>query len=154
MRIYIIRTVGVTYLVEHSTLLRRMCYMHQHTLDGARFLCLALPCFDMSPGMFDCSYDTITININRCSPAKGSQYMDNTPERSGAAGSDQESQLSAMLSSPSAGGMRLAGNYAHRGSPGEFLCKPASQYSEPAILLEHSLVPGYHTLVLRILCVL
>lgn len=37
----------------------------------------------------------------------------------GAAGGDKDSQLSAMLSSPSAGGMRLAGNYAQRGSPGE-----------------------------------
>ncbi|CAM9148794.1 unnamed protein product [Ectocarpus fasciculatus] len=36
----------------------------------------------------------------------------------GAAGGDKDSQLSAMLSSPSAGGMRLAGNYAQRGSPG------------------------------------
>ncbi|CAM9854408.1 unnamed protein product [Ectocarpus sp. 8 AP-2014] len=43
---------------------------------------------------------------------------DSKQSAEGAAGGDKESQLSAMLSSPSAGGMRLAGNYAHRGSPG------------------------------------
>ena len=71
----------------------------------------------------------------RCPPAKGSQYMDNMPQRSGAAGTDQESQLSAMLSSPSAGGMRLAGNYAHRGSPGEFLFRNRP-YSEPTRIVQ------------------
>lgn len=52
------------------------------------------------------------------------QYMENISERSGAAGNDRESQSSAMLSSPSAGGMRFAGNYAQRGSPGEALHVP------------------------------
>ncbi|CAN0362462.1 unnamed protein product [Pylaiella littoralis] len=42
--------------------------------------------------------------------------MENISEE--AAAKNQDSQLSAMLSSPSAGGMRLAGSYAHRGSPG------------------------------------
>ncbi|CAM9331439.1 unnamed protein product [Ectocarpus sp. 6 AP-2014] len=43
---------------------------------------------------------------------------DSKQSAEGAVGGDKESQLSAMLSSPSAGGMRLAGNYAQRGSPG------------------------------------
>lgn len=45
--------------------------------------------------------------------------MANKSESSGASGGDEASQLSAMRSSPTAGGMRLAGNYAQRGSPGE-----------------------------------
>lgn len=47
------------------------------------------------------------------------KYMEINSGGSGAADGDQSTEFSGMLSSPSAGGMRIAGSYAQRGSPGE-----------------------------------
>ncbi|CAM9714560.1 unnamed protein product, partial [Hapterophycus canaliculatus] len=62
--------------------------------------------------------------------------MENISEE--AAGGDKDSQLSAMLSSPSAGGVRMAGNYAHRGSPGVV----RRQASRPISIIRSSSVPA------------
>lgn len=59
----------------------------------------------------------LPAGVSACSRRRRLPYMENISE--GAAVADKnQSQLSAMLSSPSAGGRRIAGNYA-RGSPGE-----------------------------------
>lgn len=49
--------------------------------------------------------------------------MDNNSGGTEVGDGEHSSQVSAMLSSPSAGGMRVAGNYAQRGSPGNVLHK-------------------------------
>lgn len=116
----LVRTVGCSRLV---LLCDPTMFFFLYLFDPNRFLSLSF-CISLSlslPFSFSLSQVQCPQSNDYLLP-----YMENISEE--AAAKKQDSQLSAMLSSPSAGGMRLAGNYAHRGSPGEKIEHPLLLY--------------------------